>query len=125
MFSSPLGFFETQNLPASYLALAAPLIATWKDHRETLFRGDILPIGEAPDGVAWTGFVSIAADRCSGYALIFRELNSSSTYDLRLPLLEIRDAQLEVLGGRGHATLRNGLLSIEIPEKLDFVWMRF
>ena len=125
LFSSPLGFFESQNLPAQYFTQAAPLIAKWKQHREALFGGDILPIGDAPDGVAWTGFVSIQKDRKSGYALLFRELNSIATYQLRIPLWETPGSKVEVLGGNGKATLAQGTLSISIPESLGFLWVQF
>jgi len=125
LFCSPLGFFETQNLPSQYFTQAAPLIAKWKQHREALFGGDILPVGEVPDGVAWTGFVSIQKDRQSGYALLFRELNSVPNYQLRIPLWQNSGTKLEVLGGSGKATLERGTLSASIPESLGFLWVHF
>ena len=47
--------------------------------------GVITPIGTAPDGVAWTGFVSTNIK--GGYVLLFRELNASPQYKLDLALL--------------------------------------
>lgn len=57
MFANPLGWFETSNLPAAYFAELAPLVKRWKLERPHLFSGAIVPIGDAPDGVSWTGFV--------------------------------------------------------------------
>ncbi len=125
MMCSPLGWFENQNLPASYFQEAAPLIAKWKNEREAMQNGTILPVGEAPDGNAWTGFISVAADRRSGYALLFRELNEAANYEIRLPLLGKVSGQLEILGGEGTATLRDGDLKVEISEKLRYLWLRF
>lgn len=125
MFCSPLGWFENQNLPASYFKTAAPLIATWKQHREAMQRGTILPIGNAPDGAAWTGFVSINTARNGGYALLFRELNPAATWALPLPLLPARDGAITVLGGDGTATLKNGVLRATIPQTLRFIWVQF
>jgi alpha-galactosidase len=124
MFTSPLGFFETQNLPPNYFTTAGPLIAKWKQHREAIFRGDILPIGYAPDGLNWTGFVSTAADRQSAYALLFRELNASASWSTDIPLLAPRSAKVEVLGGSGTATYQNGLLTAQIPDRLGYIWVR-
>ncbi len=124
MMCAPLGWFENQSLPEAYFEQAAPLIATWKTHREAMQRGTILPIGETPDGVAWTGFVSVASDLKSGYALLFREINPSPIYEIQLPLLDRKDGNLEVLAGDGKATLRDGKLRLEIPEKLHFLWLR-
>ena len=125
MFCSPLGWFEVQNLPSQYFTQAAPLIAKWKQHREALFGGDILPVGEVPDGVAWTGFVSIQKDRQAGYALLFRELNSLPTYQLQIPLWQAPGTKVEVLGGAGKATLEQGALSVSIPDSLGFLWVQF
>ena len=121
MFFAPLGWFEIQNLPASYLERAAPLIAIWKQHRETLQNGTIVPIGKAPDGEAWTGLVSIAEN--GGYALIFRELNAQSRWEIEIP--GIQDGETEILGGNGAARFENGRLQVEIGEKLGFLWLRF
>lgn len=125
MMGSPLGWFETQKLPASYFTEAAPLIQTWKQHRVAMQSGTILPVGAAPDGNAWTGFVSINASRRGGYALLFRELNDSSDFQLELPLVGKLNASVEKLGGDGKASLKNGVLSVQVPEKLRFVWVKF
>src|SRR5205814_4827859 len=45
MFSSPLGWFEVSQLPPQYVESASKLIAVWKQRREKLFAGQILPIG--------------------------------------------------------------------------------
>jgi alpha-galactosidase len=125
MMCSPLGWFENQNLPQSYFEEAAPLIAKWKVEREAMQLGTILPVGKTPDGNAWTGFVTIAADQRSGYGLLFRELNESPNYELPLPLCDVTHGEVEVLGGEGTATLQNGTLQVEIPEKLRFLWIKF
>lgn len=125
MFCSPLGWFEIQSLPENYFSEAAPLIAKWKSEREALHSGTILPVGEAPDGLVWTGFVSIAEDRLSGYALLFRELNEEANFQLRVPLLGKVGGAVEILGGEGTATLQNGVLAVQIPHKLRFIWIKF
>ena len=125
MMCSPLGWFETQNLPASYFDEAAPLIATWKSHREAMQRGTITPVGTAPDGSAWTGFVSINSERTGGYALLFRELNESSEFEFEVPFVGALNGSVERLGGDGEASLRDGVLKVNVPEKLRFVWAKF
>lgn len=124
MFGSPLAFLETSGLSDRYIAEMAPLVRTWKQHRETMFRGRIIPIGVAPDGVNWTGFVSFANDRRSGYILVFRELNSQATWSLPLDMFERSGYSIERLGGNGSATQNNGVFSFEIPERPGFAWFR-
>lgn len=124
MMCSPLGWFEIQNLPERYFDEAAPLIATWKQHRHHFADGPILPIGGAPDGVAWTGFFALSADQSGGYALIFRELNPRETWEVELPFLTASGGACEVLGGKGTAKWDGRRLKIEGVEKLGFVWVR-
>lgn len=123
MMASPLAFFEVSNLPATAAAQMKPIVATWKNERARLHGGVILPVGSAPDGVAWTGFVSAAADGQGGYALLFRELNDSAEHTLDLPLIA-NPTRATVLGGRGTARIANGQLTVNIPEKLDFLWVK-
>ena len=125
MMCSPLGWFETQKLPESYFAQAAPLIETWKSQREQMQRGTVLPVGAAPDGNAWTGFVSINAARNGGYALLFRELNDSTEFQLEVPFVGNLNAPVEKLGGDGKATLTDGVLKVQVADKLRFIWVKF
>ncbi len=124
MMASPLGWFEVSNLPADYMAAVAPLVAAWKRERPRMHGGTILPIGDAPDGVAWTGFASVTPDRTGAHVLVFRELNASEAWTTAIPLLAPGAAGVTVLGGRGTATLRDGRLAVTIPDPLDFVWLR-
>ncbi|SDF87682.1 alpha-galactosidase [Terriglobus roseus] len=125
MFSSPLGWFETSSLPPAYIASAAPVIATWKRERERLFRGNIQPIGNAPDGVAWTGFASTDADNKGGYLLLFREANSNAQWTTSLPIGIAANTKLTVLAGTGTATERDGAAAVTIAKPLGYVWLRF
>ncbi len=125
MFCAPLGWFEVSNLPENYFQKAAPLIQTWKKHRANIQNGTILPLGKAPDGLAWTGFVSLNEAKTGGYALIFRELNPASKWAVEVPFLAGKSGDGEVLGGEGAAQLENGILKLQVPEKLRFVWAKF
>ncbi|QTN33435.1 alpha-galactosidase [Akkermansiaceae bacterium] len=124
MFASPLGWFETSNLPESYHEKLPPLVEAWKKEREAIFSGHIIPIGEAPDGNAWTGFCSTAKDRKSARMVVFRELNAEKTWSSAIPLLPARNAKVTVLGGKGSATFENGILGTMIPDTLQYLFLR-
>ncbi|HKK19613.1 MAG TPA: alpha-galactosidase [Opitutales bacterium] len=124
MFSSPLAWFEVSSLPESYFEQAAPLVHTWKQEREAIFSGDIIPIGERPDGVVWTGFASVAKDRKSAHLVVFRELNDAAEWNTTIPLLETDQAEVSILGGEGEAEFRNGELEVEIGEKLQYLFLK-
>ena len=99
-----------------------PLIARWKRERERLHDCLAVPVGAKPDGVSWTGFVSVGDD--CGYALIFRELNARSGWELDLrPYFQERNLAASVLGGGGTASIDGGILHVDIPARLGYVWL--
>lgn len=124
MFSNPLGWFEISNLPESYAAELRPLIARWKQERAGIFSGFILPIGQAPDGVSWTGFLSVSPDRSSGYALIFREANPSAEWDWDIAAFGSRTLEATLLGGEGTVSLSSRKLRVRIERPKQFVWVK-
>jgi len=124
MMASPLGWFEVSNLPDDYMKQMQPLVSTWKKERSRMHGGTIIPVGSVPDGVSWTGFASMAADGSGGYVLLFRELNESKEFDLALDGLLDGKLKASVIGGRGKAELDDGELEVEIPEKLDYIWVK-
>lgn len=124
MFASPLGWFETSNLPGKYFETIPPLVAAWKKEREAIFSGHIIPIGAAPDGVAWTGFSSVAKDRRSARLVVFRELNAENSWKTEIPLLKANNATVTVLGGKGSADFADGVLTTTIPDTLQYLFLR-
>jgi alpha-galactosidase len=124
MFANPLGWFEVSNLPEEYVASVSKLVRIWKRERSTLFGGSILPIGSSPDGMAWTGFASVAPDRRGGYGLFFRELNKSPDFQIDLSLFAPGAYAVDVLAGSGTARVDAGKLSVRIPEPLQYLWIR-
>ena len=127
MVASPLGWFEISELDPRTVDEMRPLVARWKQERANLHGGLTIPVASKPDGIAWTGFATRAADGKGGYALLFRELNESATFtmDLAGVFPGTRPAQVEVIGGRGKASVKGSLLTVEVPAKLDFVWVKY
>ena len=118
LFANPLGWFEVSNLPAEFVQEVKPLIAVWKKERAHLHAGKIAPIGDAPDGIVWTGFESIADN--GRYLLLFREINKNATFQLPAD----QATRVTVLAGRGTATIDHAQVCITIPEPLDYLFVR-
>lgn len=125
MFSSPLGWFEIQNLSPETVAAWKPLISRWKRERDAVHAGYVYPVGARPDGVSWTGFVAGAKDGRSGCALLFRELSDRRDFTLDLSgMIAAEGLSAAVIGGRGTAVLSGNSLTVSVPEKLDFIWVK-
>ena len=125
MYSSPLGWFEIQNLSAQTMSAWKPLIARWKRERDAIHAGYVYPVGACPDGLSWTGFVSVSRDGSGGTALLFRELAPSASFSLDISgLLPSAKGGIEVIGGRGDASFDGGVLNVSVRDKLDFIWCK-
>lgn len=122
MFANPLGWFEISSLPEAYFAEIAPLAKVWKQHRAALFAGNILPVGAAPDGTAWTGFAALHP--WGGYLLLFRELNDQAEWEYTLPVTPT-EMKVEVLGGEGKVRIEGGRLKAMLPNPRSFVFVKF
>ena len=127
MAASPLAWMELSDVSDSSMADIASLVKTWKAERARWHGGVIHPVGDRPDGVSWTGFVSESADGKGGYALMFRELNEAKcrSLDLKPIFGSVVLTDVAVIGGRGAARADGSLLSVEVYEPLDFVWVKF
>ncbi len=124
MFSNPLGWFEVSNLPPAYFERAAPLIALWKQQRAGIFGGTILPAGCAPDGVSWSGFVSLAEDRRSGYLLLFRQ-RAGEPGRVRLPGVGSGRLACQVLAGTGQVEIVDGEALVRGVEPFGYLLAQF
>ncbi len=128
--TSPLAWFEISQLPRPVVACWQPFIALWKEHRDAFHAGDVLPIGEAPTGYAWTGFLSAPREsaapgaRAPAYALLFRERTSTATHEfvLPIPLHSVPPGRARLLAGAGEATLTApDRLIVHIPTVQQFL----
>jgi alpha-galactosidase len=124
MFSNPLGWFETSNLPEDYFDTVLPLVECWRAHREELFAGTILPVGNPPDGMSYTGFLSIG-EGDEGLGLVFREANPYSRGRIAMEEIVGGSFRCEVLAGKGACSWQRGTLKVEIPPRLGYVFFRF
>ncbi|MDX1681478.1 MAG: alpha-galactosidase [Phycisphaeraceae bacterium] len=121
MFSNPLGWFENTGLSDDYVADVAPLVACWKEHRPALFDGDILPIGEVPDGVSWTGFLSDGGEGRDGYAVVLNEKNPSKTHRFSLPR---SFGGAGILWGDGEVEVDGDQLTVTIEKPFGAVFVK-
>ncbi|WP_334319687.1 alpha-galactosidase [Termitidicoccus mucosus] len=131
MPGAPLAWFEISRVPAVVIERWRPLIVLWKQHREAFQNGSVFPVGRAPNGFSWTGFVSLAEPDADGprslYALLFRELTPDENAVIDLPvLLELpKPGRAQKLAGEGAVTIGEGKLIAYIPAAQHFLFARW
>lgn len=121
MAASPLGWFEAQNLAPETVAAWKPLVAKWKAERDAMAACNVLPVGNRPDGLSWTGFVFTPRESGKpGYGLFFRELAQETCFAFDFQRFFPWATKVTVLSPRGRADL----MGVESPCR-DFIWARF
>lgn len=133
MAANPLGWFEVSRLPGDFIEKAAPLIALWKEHRDALYSGTILPIGRRPDGWHPTGFLFLPEpdQGVPAYLLVFRGLYEKERFNLDIPDMGQRLGKGRVSGCILHASRDGASLTYDhgrwegvIKDKLGFFFAR-
>jgi alpha-galactosidase len=121
MFSNPLGWFECSGLTDSFIEDVARIVRVWKEHRSELFGGTIRPVGLAPNGHHWTGFLSLGKGGGTGYLLVFNEKASAPSYEFDLS--ETFDS-VEVLSGEGAGRVSGNSVVVELDQSFGYLFMR-
>lgn len=80
MFANPLFWESVAAISPESKERMKPILALYKQHQAAIYAGHIFPIGEMPDGVAWTGFQSHDPQTGGGYMIVYREDNPSATH---------------------------------------------
>ncbi len=92
LMAQPLAWLEASNLPEEAYSIA-PLVKKYTGIMADLHKGSIMPIGEEPNGVSFTGFQS-SQDK-SGYLIIYRERTESNTQTLQTSLPKNENVVIE------------------------------
>ncbi len=128
MFASPLVWMELTGLDTESSAALQKTMSAYRDVQADILSGHILPIGEEPDGVNWTGFQSVKEDG-EGYLLLFRELEEESSHTYQLWELKSRTLGLaSILGGgiqRSAEVNKDGKAEFSLDAPMSFALYRY
>lgn len=123
--ANPLVWMEMIHLSDEDAALLAKITAIYKRHASELFQSRVIPIGEVPNGMHFSGYCCRNADRKSGHLLLFRESAEADTYTFRLPM-DLREAAIEPLYQSAPAEFAAGpdSVTVKFAEPRSFVWLK-
>ena len=122
LFANPLVWMEMSCLTEADRHTLGAIMAVWRPLREELARADVTPLGEEPDGAAFTGLRASLPER--EYVLLFREAGEAAAYDFAFPAP--RGTRLTTLwqSGGAEAFLTDETLHLAAPEARSFVFLR-
>ena len=127
MAAQPLAWFEARGLKEEAFE-AAPVVKAYAQTMREMHDGVILPVGDEPDGWAWTGFQSMRPDG-TGFLLVIREGGSRSDVRFRTRLAPGTHVCLSCIAGAGTDFCSmadvDGCLSVHLPTPWSFALYRY
>ena len=87
MVSNPLIWMEMQHLSKEQLERLSHICNIWRRERDRLYSADIIPLGEQPDGIVYTGFQALTNNN-KGYLILLRESSNIDSYSYHVTLPE-------------------------------------
>ncbi len=121
MFACPLYWFEMSNLSQEDSEILTRIAAVRNAIAPDISYADVTPIGDEPDGLAFTG---LRADCGSfGYLLLFRESGNEQGYDFDIP--ELVGKKLTKLAGEGDAVISDGKIHFTAKDPRSFVLLKY
>ena len=118
---------EASNLPEEAYSISS-LIESYKEISADFHAGIILPVGEEPSGMSWTGFQSLTSES-EGYMLVFREDNDRESCRVRTWFPEgakVSFKPIAGLGGRFTAKVEAGsVVCFSLPSENSFALYKY
>ena len=121
MVSNPLFWMEMQHLDDDQIDALAQIVKIWRGERDGLYRADVRPIGELPDGIAYTGFDAVGED--GGWLVLLRESAKEDAYTFRFDGAS-RAKVLAASDGFGF-TLRGGEIDVTFEKQRSYAFLRY
>ncbi len=125
MPANPLVWMEMTHLADEDAELLAKVSAIYKQYASEFFHSRVIPIGDAPNGMSFSGYLCRNADKRSGHLLLFRESTEADTYTYKLPL-DMSDAKLETLyqSAPADVTIGSDSVTVKFADQRSFVWLK-
>ena len=97
MFANPLLWLAPSKISDELISTYRRIIDLHLKYRDRIFAGEIMPVGDKPDGKAFTGFQSHDCNTDTGFLIIYRELDGPSQAEIELKFVTNKKVIFESL----------------------------
>ena len=123
MPSNPLVWMEMTGLSEDDAVLLSKIVTIYKDYADEFFDARVIPIGDAPNGMSFSGYLCRGDD--SDHLLIFRESTKSESYTFRLPV-KYEEAKIKTLysSAPSEFSVKEKEITVNLSEPKSFIWLK-
>lgn len=126
MIANPLFWMEMTNLDNKDAVLLSKIVSVYKNYKSELFNSHVIPIGNQPDGMNFSGYCCIEDSKKSVNVILFRETTQKNTYNFKLPTtVNKTDFKKIYQSSNTDITVDKNVLSVKFDKPRSFVWIRF
>lgn len=125
MPSNPLVWMEMSNLGQEDARVLSRITGIYQRYKKELFFSRVIPIGDKPNGMSFSGY--FCKDMQGGYShlLLFRESTAEKTYTFRLPCdVSGKSAELLYESAPFSVGIKGDSVAVNASEQRSFVWYR-
>lgn len=125
MVANPLFWMEMTNLADEDAEVLSEISSVYKDYKAELFASRVVPIGNRPNGMTFSGYCCVGEDKKSTHLILFREAASEDTYTFKLPI-DIDNFKSETIYQSAPAdVIVNGdSATVKFSEQRSFIWVK-
>ena len=126
MVANPLFWMEMSNLDDDYAECLAKISNIYKNYKKELFESRVIPVGEMPNGMTFSGYCCANEDKNTVHLILFREAAKGDTFTFDLPkdisglagekIYQNTDAKYSINGNK---------ITVEFSSERSFIWLRF
>jgi alpha-galactosidase len=125
MISNPLIWMEMSGLDSEQTDQLKNIISVYKNERYNILKGDVIPIGERPDGLSHTGF-NIKSDCKHGYLILLKEKSTDNSFIYSVNIEG--NPEFEILATNSFGadiSYFNGELTVKNMEKSGYIFLKY
>lgn len=124
MPANPLAWMELSNLSDEDAATFGRLSAIYSKHKAELFECRVVPIGDCPNGMSFSGYFCESNDGISGHILLFREETIEREHIYGVPLDDARLTPIYISDKAEYAWAAGGI-RVSFSARNSFIWLKY
>lgn len=125
MVANPLFWMEMSNLCDEDAAVLAKISNIYKDYKSELFESRVIPVGNRPNGMSFSGYCCVNHDKKIAHLILFREATRECEHNFGLPI-SIADTNTQMIYQNAPAQIKicKSSATVKFDKQRSFVWIR-
>ena len=121
--ANPLVWMEMTGLSNEDAELLSKIVGIYKKHTAELYDSRVIPIGNAPNGMTYSGYFCDSDEAC--HVLLFRETTNDNIHAFTLPR-SIDGAKAEVIysSAPSEFSVKEKEITVNFSEPKSFIWLK-